>query len=293
MAAPTVTSCTPATGDTGTAVAIVGTNFTAATAVKFGTASAEYSVISATSIVAVTPSYPTGAATVTVTNADGTSANAVTFTYSGDVLFTVAEARLFDKIQLNSATTYPSGTISAKEVVIRADFESIIGVALVPTTSTEYYDGDGSRELYLSHHNPFSEATPRAVTVTSITVIATDDTETAFTSAELSDVVKYPHKLYRRSGTFTYGRRNIKVVYTHGYTAAPDNIKGAALQVLLMSPPDGIVPSSIPSSAIGGMDGTINWARIKDPDRGRWYGHEIVDGVLRRHRAIETPLGIA
>jgi len=106
-------------------------------------------------------------------------------------------------------------------------------------------------------------------------------------------VVKYSDKLYRRSGTFPIGHQNIKVVYTTGYTSIPEDIKNAALQVLLMSPPDGLIPSSIPSSAIGGTDGSINWARIKDPDRGRFYGHEVVDSILREHRALESLPGLA
>jgi hypothetical protein len=216
----------------------------------------------------------------------------VTFTYSGDTLFTVAEARTFDKAQLESTTTYTSGVIAAKETAIRSRFERIIGVSLVPTAHTEYYDGDGSDTLFLDHHNPWAEATPRPVTLTSVTVIATDDTETAFTATELSDAVKYSHKLVRRSGVFTAGVRNIKVVYTTGYTSVPDDIKQAALAVLVMAPPDGLVPSSIPFGAIEGSDGTINWSRVKDPSRGRWYGNEAVDSVLREHRSMETLPGV-
>jgi hypothetical protein len=178
-------------------------------------------------------------------------------------------------------------------VAIRAKFERILGVALVTTTSTEYYDGDGTNVLVLAHHMPWADSTPSPVTLTSVTVIATDDTETAFTVAELADIVKYPDRLVRRSGTFTSGHRNIKVIYSHGYVNCPDDIKQAALQVIVSPPPDGLVPSPVSSYATEGMDGQINWARVKDPDRGRWYGNELVDGVLREHRSIETMPGIA
>jgi hypothetical protein len=177
--------------------------------------------------------------------------------------------------------------------MIREKFDRILGISCIPTASTEYYDGDGTSTLYLDHHNPWAEKTPRPVTLTSVTVIATDDTETALTNAELSDIVKYPHKLVRRSGTFTSGNRNIKVVYTHGYTTPPVDLEYAALQALLLPPPDGLIPSSIPSTVIEGMDGQVNWSRVKDPARGRWYGNEAIDAVLREHRSLEVLPGIA
>lgn len=208
-------------------------------------------------------------------------------------IFTVAEARAYDKRFLENTALYADAAITAKEVAIRVKFERVLGVALSATDYTEYYDGDGTDTLYLDHHNPWSEATPRPVTLTSVTVIDTDDAETDFTATELANVVKYPHKLVRRSGYFTIGHRNIKVVYTAGFTTVPDDIKQAALQVMVLPPPDGLIPSSVPSYATEGADGTINWSRVKDPARGRWYGHESIDAVLREHRHVETLPGIA
>jgi hypothetical protein len=83
---PTVTSVSPNNGPPagGTSVAITGTNFTGATAVKFGnTAATSFSVSSATSITAVSPAG-TGTKDVTITTLAGTSAtgSADQFTYS-------------------------------------------------------------------------------------------------------------------------------------------------------------------------------------------------------------------
>jgi hypothetical protein len=83
--APTVDSVIPNSGPTagGTSVTIGGTNFTAATAVAFGTAAATtYTVNSATQITAMSPPGP-GVVDVTVTTANGTSApsSADLFTY--------------------------------------------------------------------------------------------------------------------------------------------------------------------------------------------------------------------
>ena len=64
VAAPTVTGVNPMTGPAagGTSVTITGTNFTGATAVKFGTIdAASFTVRNATTIVARTPKHPVGA----------------------------------------------------------------------------------------------------------------------------------------------------------------------------------------------------------------------------------------
>ena len=206
-------------------------------------------------------------------------------------LFDVSAARAWDKAQLTSATLYPDATIEAREIAIRSKFERIIGVSLSATEHTEYFDGDGGNLLMLRHHNPYAESTPRPVTLTSITTIATDDTETAFTADELTNTVKTPGYLVRRSGRFPRGRRNVKVVYTTGYVDPPQDIIDAALWACI----EDLMPSSIPSNAIDGseMQGAINWSKVKDPERGRWWGNESVDAVLREHRALETLPGIA
>src|SRR5208337_5028734 len=74
---PTVTGVTPAAGPVagGTTVTVTGTGFTGATSVKFGTTAAtSYTVVSATSITAVSPAGSAGTVDVTVTTPGGTSA---------------------------------------------------------------------------------------------------------------------------------------------------------------------------------------------------------------------------
>src|SRR5262249_39120490 len=74
--APTVSSVSPSSGpgSGGTPVAIAGTGFSAGATVTFGgTAAANISVTSSTSISATTPAHSAGAVNVVVTNADGQS----------------------------------------------------------------------------------------------------------------------------------------------------------------------------------------------------------------------------
>jgi hypothetical protein len=83
---PTVTSVSPGSGQPtgGTAVTVTGTNFTGATAVNFGGSSASFSVNSATSITATSPSHSLGTVDVTVTTPQGTSDTSAAdqFTYA-------------------------------------------------------------------------------------------------------------------------------------------------------------------------------------------------------------------
>ncbi len=73
---PTVTRVVPAKGSTagGTVVTVTGTDLTGATAVKFGSAVALFTVDSATRITASSPVHALGTVDVTVTTAGGTSA---------------------------------------------------------------------------------------------------------------------------------------------------------------------------------------------------------------------------
>jgi YVTN family beta-propeller protein len=85
-AAPSVTALSPALGPTsgGTSVTITGTNLTGATAVKFGTAAAGFTVVSAMQITATAPPGAPGTVDVTVTTPNGTSAASAAdrFTYT-------------------------------------------------------------------------------------------------------------------------------------------------------------------------------------------------------------------
>ena len=101
---PTVTSVAPNSGPAagGTSVTITGTNFTGATAVRFGAATSSYTVTDATHIAATTPAG-SGIVNVTVTTPGGTSAvsSADQFTFvapvaPGSVYTAVTPVRLLD-----------------------------------------------------------------------------------------------------------------------------------------------------------------------------------------------------
>ena len=81
--APTISTISPNSGSIagGETVTITGTNFTYATAVIFGGATADFTVISDTQITATTPAYSAGSVNVQVTTADGSDTKTDGFTY--------------------------------------------------------------------------------------------------------------------------------------------------------------------------------------------------------------------
>jgi hypothetical protein len=83
VGAPTITTLVPTSGPTsgGTAVTITGTGFTTAQSVTFGGTTAPFSVISDTSISAVTPPGTAGAVNVVVTTTGGSATSTGGFTY--------------------------------------------------------------------------------------------------------------------------------------------------------------------------------------------------------------------
>jgi hypothetical protein len=245
MAVPAITSIAPTGGsvDGGTTVTITGTNLGTPTGVSFGsTAAASFAGVSATQAFAVAPAG-TGTVHVKLTTAGGTSPETAAdqFTY-GAVLFTVAEARAFDKAQLTNATTYPDAAVIAKEAELREWFGRIFGVDFLPTTHTdEYHSGDGSSELVLDWPlvTSVSAASTRAST-----------SWTALTAGELADIYVDPYctdHIFREGGYWPLGRSNVKVTYVSGHVAVPTRIKRAALQLCLAE----LVPSNMPVDADG------------------------------------------
>lgn len=79
IVAPAILAVSPVGAAAGQVVQIVGSRFTGATAVKFGTTSAEFVVHNEQSLAAIIPAGKTGSQNITIVHPDGTSA---AFSYS-------------------------------------------------------------------------------------------------------------------------------------------------------------------------------------------------------------------
>ena len=124
---PTVTSVSPNTGPPagGTSVTITGSNFTGATAVRFGgTAAGSFTVNSATQITAISPTG-NGTLNVTVTTPSGTSAASPGDQFSYGVAGTTTAL---------SSSPNPSSTGQAVRFTA-----TVTGIA--PTGTVTFYDG--------------------------------------------------------------------------------------------------------------------------------------------------------
>lgn len=123
MVAPTITSCSPSSGPKagGTAVEIIGTVLTGATAVTFdGDNAARYAVIDATHILAVTPAG-TGTGDVVITTPGGDDTLTDGFTYTPTyTTAAIVKLRCSDIDTTNLLDTVIDGLIIQAEGIIDA-----------------------------------------------------------------------------------------------------------------------------------------------------------------------------
>jgi len=143
--APTVTSVTPFSDYTpgGNPIAIVGTHFTGATAVNFGsTAATSFTINSATSITATDPAGSIGTVNVTVTTPAGTSALGAgdQFIYYGTQTITFTQPTTPYALGGGTVTLSATGGSSGNPVVFTVDGSStatgsIVGNILIITST--------------------------------------------------------------------------------------------------------------------------------------------------------------
>ena len=136
--APVITSFTPSSGSVGTVVTINGNHLTGATLVRFGAASASFSVVNDTRI---TATVPTGATTgkISVTTPGGTVQSSGTFTVTGPVISSF------------SPTSGPAGTTV-----------SIYGNHFTGTTSVRF--GSTSASFAVNTDNKITATVPSSAT---------------------------------------------------------------------------------------------------------------------------------
>ena len=126
VATPTVTGISPSSGPAtgGTTVTVTGTNFTGASAVKFGVSNASsFTVNSATQITATVPAGAAGSVDITVTSSGGTSATSASDSFSRVAATTTALGSSSNPSVLGEVVTFTAtvssgtatGTVSFKD----------------------------------------------------------------------------------------------------------------------------------------------------------------------------------
>jgi hypothetical protein len=200
-------------------------------------------------------------------------------------LFTVAEARDFDKRQLANAATYPDEAIEEGEARIAEDFARICCVAFAPTTVTAaILDAARGDTLWLP---------PRTTAVTAAAYRAVGGTEwTALTADELLTLEYDAAGFVRWPGhAWPAGAGVVRATYTHGYATVPGPVKRAALLVLV----DQLVPSNLDPRAtaqvneLGSFRLSVAGGRLGG--QRNWYGIPEVDRVLNDFRECSPGVG--
>ncbi len=131
--APTVTSLSPSSGETSSAVGFVGTNLTGATAVAFNGTSASFIVVDSTHITAIVPNTAT-TGTVSVTTPSGTA--------TGPTYTIVANTFAFDL----TTTTFPTGLTASRTGSDTFYLQRSISTMVASTSTSlieDYGDGNG------------------------------------------------------------------------------------------------------------------------------------------------------
>lgn len=186
----------------------------------------------------------------------------------GGYLFTLAEARAYDKAALASTTDYPDATIAAARDGITDFFEQVTGVSFVPRYGRAVTDGMGY-DLWLPHRQLR-------------TLLAGSVDGTALTVAQIADVEVYESgRMYRTDAwgwSSSPSRRVVVVGYEHGYLSVPWDVHQAALMYLKY-----VLKSSDVS------DRTVSWSNelgtFRQAVPGRQYptGIPAVDAALGRY----------
>lgn len=187
-------------------------------------------------------------------------------------LFTVAEARAFDRGQLADATVYPDAAISAQADSIARQFRDITGRDWVPTQYVEYADGSGKALLTLEH---WPVASVSAVS------IYESGAWTALTADELAQVEPVREVgIIRRGGVWPPGSHNVQVTYVAGEEVVPAPIKRAALLLCV----EQLAKSNLTGRETSYSDGTLSY-QLATPGAnwGWWTGVPEVNAILAQY----------
>ena len=169
---PTVTGVSPASGPTagGTRVTVTGTDFTGATAVRFGASAASFTVTSPTSITATAPVNAAGTYDVTVTTPSGTSATlaADQYTYIAPATANAVSATVAANSSANMITLNITGGVPDSVAIGASPSHGTTSVsgATIAYTPTAGYSGTDSFTYTATNLSGTSVAATVSITVT-------------------------------------------------------------------------------------------------------------------------------
>lgn len=186
----------------------------------------------------------------------------------GGYFFTISEARAFRGAKLSDPARYPSQDIVNHREEIEEFIEHECGQAFVPR----------GRRVVLSGRSAELELNDWFVSQIYSLAIVDGATTTAYTPAQLADLVFGSRKLFHRDGTvFPWGTRNIEIHYAYGRPQVPEPIKRAGLILLQHR----LTGSDIPDRTQSATDETGTMV-FSAPGEDRPTGIPEVDVILKK-----------
>ncbi|MCL5260870.1 MAG: IPT/TIG domain-containing protein, partial [Gammaproteobacteria bacterium] len=245
IAAPSVTKVDPNAGPTagGTQVIITGTNFTGATAVKFGaTAATSFNVDSATQITAVSPSG-SGPVDVTVTTGGGTSATSSADQFTYFLLPSITSLSPTTGPETGNTTVTATGTNLAGATAVHFGSTTLTSFTIVDATHITFKTPSGVGIVDVSVTTPGGTSNTKQFTfVPAPTVTAVSPTsgpESGGTSVKLT-------------GTNFIGAS----VVTFGTTTTTQFTVDSATQITVTSPSVKASTVDVTVTTVGGTSAT-------------------------------------
>jgi hypothetical protein len=201
----------------------------------------------------------------------------------GEFLFTLRDARTYDRNALASTDEYPATLLERTRARITDDFAHKMGVSHIPRYRRLELAGSGSHTLFLPD---LYVATVREIEVRR----SGESTWTAFTADELAGVnATDGGLLIRETGLCWIRDYSYRVTYEYGYPVPPLPVSQAALRLLVSF--RGVTQTSTDMRAmrIANEYGEIH---LSTPGRGgAIYGIPEVDEVIRDYS--EHTIGVA
>lgn len=194
-------------------------------------------------------------------------------------IFSLAEARAFQyqgQTPLADDAAFPDELIEAAAERITEDFARICDVSFVPVAGAQAtLDGNGAPYLLLPHAK-----------VTAVTAVESWQNG-AWAASGLTYRLLDDGALLGDS-RWPWGRANLRITYTHGYAAPPEQVKRAAL-ILAVNDLQGSNVSDRATQQTNTF-GVYNLAVAGWRD-GSWYGLPVVDSVLQRYSRRTPQVG--
>lgn len=201
-------------------------------------------------------------------------------------LFTVDDARAFDKQQLADEQKYPDDAILAAHDRIAASLANVCGTPFIPESRTAVVDGSGTYRLMIP------DLLPLTVTTVELRggdgVFAADTVDLAV--IELDDA----GFLDRYDGAcWVRGWRNYRVTYTHGWATVPLEIARAALGIAIIQ----LIPTDLPAgvTTLSSGEGTFTVStagQSRNPfSQQGIYGVPWIDEIVYRYKLNVPAVG--